>query len=87
MVFLQFLSTDCLNRSDYDNNVDYESRSTFAYPSDDGDYGTGYEGREVITETPFLPLKKLLSDGSFYFSVDFNLTDRLQDRYFYSRSC
>ncbi|EER36740.1 SacI domain and endonuclease/exonuclease/phosphatase [Histoplasma capsulatum H143] len=70
----------CLNRSDYDNNVDYESRSTFAYPSDDGDYGTGYEGREVITETPFLPLKKLLSDGSFYFSVDFNLTDRLQDR-------
>ncbi|PGH32307.1 hypothetical protein GX50_04902 [[Emmonsia] crescens] len=70
----------CLNRSDYDNDLDYESRSTFAYPTDDGDYGTGYESREVITENPFLPLKKLLGDGSFYYSVDFNLTDRLQDR-------
>ncbi|OJD18585.1 hypothetical protein AJ78_01426 [Emergomyces pasteurianus Ep9510] len=70
----------CLNRSDYDNDLDYESRSTFAYPADDSDYGTGYEGREIITENPFLPLKKLLADGSFYYSVDFNLTERLQDR-------
>ncbi|KAL2365579.1 hypothetical protein RJZ56_001456 [Blastomyces dermatitidis] len=70
----------CLNRSDYDNDLDYESRSTFAYPAGDDDYGNGYEGRETITENPFLPLKKLLGDGSFYYSVDFNLTDRLQDR-------
>ncbi|KLJ07684.1 hypothetical protein EMPG_16845 [Blastomyces silverae] len=70
----------CLNRSDYDNDLDYESRSAFAYPTDDDDYGNGYEGRETITENPFLPLKKLLGDGSFYYSVDFNLTDRLQDR-------
>ncbi|ODH33881.1 hypothetical protein ACO22_03244 [Paracoccidioides brasiliensis] len=70
----------CLNRPDYDNDLDYESRTAFAYHTEDTDYGTGYDGREVVTENPFLPLKKLLGDGSFYYSVDFNLTDRLQDR-------
>lgn len=38
------------------------------------------EGKEVATDHPFLALKKLLGDGSFYYSLDFNLTDRLQDR-------
>ncbi|PGH18755.1 hypothetical protein AJ79_00168 [Helicocarpus griseus UAMH5409] len=69
----------CLNRSDYDINLNYETRNNFAYP-DESDYGTGYEGRETVTNNPFGPLQKLLSDGSFYYSVDFNLTDRLQDR-------
>ena len=40
--------------------------------------GPGYEDKEF--HYPFLALKKLLSDGSFYYSLDFNLTDRLQDR-------
>jgi hypothetical protein len=36
--------------------------------------------KDVITDHPFLALKRLLSDGSFYYSRDFNLTDRIQDR-------
>ncbi|KAJ5626046.1 hypothetical protein N7510_002355 [Penicillium lagena] len=64
----------CLNRPEYDYGVDYESGSQFAAE------GGGPEGRDVVTDHPFLALKKLLGDGSFYYSLDFNLTDRLQDR-------
>ncbi|OJJ43013.1 hypothetical protein ASPZODRAFT_136894 [Penicilliopsis zonata CBS 506.65] len=63
----------CLNRSEYDYGIDYESRSQFA--ADDFDRGS-----QIVTDHPFLALRKLLSDGSFYYSFDFNLTDRLQDR-------
>ena len=31
-------------------------------------------------EHPCLALKKLLSDGTFYYSTDFDLTNRLQER-------
>jgi hypothetical protein len=34
----------------------------------------------MVTDHPFLALKRLLGDGSFYYSLDFNLTDHLQDR-------
>lgn len=68
----------CLNRSDQDNALFYESESQFA--AEDLGRGSALDGREVITDHPFLALKKLLSDGSFYYSLDFNLTDRLQDR-------
>jgi len=34
-----------------------------------------------VTDHPFLALKKLLGDGSFYYSLNFDLTDRLQNRY------
>ncbi|KAH0541936.1 hypothetical protein FGG08_003656 [Glutinoglossum americanum] len=36
--------------------------------------------REPILEHPCSTLKKLLSDGTFYYSVEFDLTNRLQDR-------
>ncbi|EPS31303.1 hypothetical protein PDE_06258 [Penicillium oxalicum 114-2] len=65
----------CLNRSEYELGQDYESSSQFAV-----DERPGADGREVVTDHPFLALKKLLGDGSFYYSLDFNLTDRLQDR-------
>ena len=32
-------------------------------------------------EHPCLARKKLLSDGTFYYSTDFDLTKRLQERY------
>ncbi|KAJ5591772.1 uncharacterized protein N7459_002141 [Penicillium hispanicum] len=65
----------CLNRSEYEYGLDYEVRSQFAAENQ-----AGQEGKEVVTDHPFLALKKLLGDGSFYYSLDFNLTDRLQDR-------
>ncbi|KAJ5232799.1 hypothetical protein N7468_005755 [Penicillium chermesinum] len=65
----------CLNRIDYEYGLDYETSGHFA-----ADERPGQESREVLTDHPFLALKKLLGDGSFYYSLDFNLTDRLQDR-------
>lgn len=70
-------TTVCLNRPDYEDALDYE----YGVENEEDYYnisGLGNEDREF--EYPFLALKKLLSDGSFYYSLDFNLTDRLQDR-------
>ncbi|GFF16671.1 DNase I-like protein [Aspergillus terreus] len=67
-----------LNRSDYEDGLEYAWDSSFA--AEDNNNGPGMEGKEMVTDHPFLALKKLLSDGSFYYSLDFNLTDRLQDR-------
>ncbi|KAF9884102.1 inositol polyphosphate 5-phosphatase [Aspergillus nanangensis] len=68
----------CLNRSEYEDGLEYAFQSSFA--ADDAGYGPGMEGRELVTDHPFLALKKLLSDSTFYYSLDFDLTDRLQDR-------
>ncbi|KAL3493139.1 SacI homology domain-containing protein [Aspergillus germanicus] len=61
----------CLNRSEYESSLYYDA---------DASEDSGLEGRPGLTDHPFLALKKLLNDGSFYYSLDFNLTDRLQDR-------
>ncbi|THC98707.1 hypothetical protein EYZ11_001841 [Aspergillus tanneri] len=66
----------CLSHSEYENGLDYESPSSLATE----EFTHGTENRELVSEHPFLSLKKLLGDGSFYYSLDFNLTDRLQDR-------
>ena len=71
--------TVCLNRPDYEERLDYESGIEHANEEYNYASGLGAEDREF--EYPFLALKKLLSDGSFYYSLDFNLTDRLQDRW------
>lgn len=73
---------DCLNSARYDISLDYASRQGHTFSIDeDSDYGsTAYEGRDAVTTNPFVALKKLLVDGSFYYSTDFNLTGRLQDR-------
>lgn len=36
--------------------------------------------KDIVTDHPFIALKKLFGDGSFYYSRDFNLTERVQDR-------
>ena len=69
--------TDCLNRSEYDHN--HHGFDPAAYPSDDGDHG-GVDQGDSDLEHPFHDLKKLLSSGIFYYSADFDLTARLQDR-------
>ncbi|KIV94533.1 hypothetical protein PV10_02289 [Exophiala mesophila] len=72
----------CLNRADYDHaHGPYPN----PYPgqtfqSDDVDYGGGYDQADTTAEHPFHALRKLLSGGNFYYSVDFDLTRRLQDR-------
>lgn len=68
----------CLNHSDYENGLDYESESSFA--AEEFNRGPSFENKDIAGDHPFLALKKLLGDGSFYYSLDFNLTDRLQDR-------
>ncbi|KAI0997279.1 Inositol-1,4,5-trisphosphate 5-phosphatase 1 [Podosphaera aphanis] len=66
----------CLNKSDYDHSF---SDSVDSYPSD-SNYANSQTGKEPLSEHPCLELKKLLGNGSFYFSTDFDLTNRLQNR-------
>jgi hypothetical protein len=61
----------CLNSSDYDNVI-----SLNPYENDLSDSTSAYG--EI--EYPYQELQKLLSNGSFYYSTDFDLTNRLQDR-------
>ncbi|KAL4811568.1 SacI homology domain-containing protein [Aspergillus unguis] len=68
----------CLNRSEYDSNLYHDTGTSFAV--EDANLSAGADARPGLTENPFIALKKLLNDGSFYYSLDFNLTDRLQDR-------
>ncbi|KAI1134552.1 SacI homology domain-containing protein [Hypoxylon sp. FL0543] len=69
----------CLNSSEYDNVI-----SLNTYDSDLSDstspYNQSLGRREGEIEYPYQELQKLLSNGSFYYSTDFDLTNRLQDR-------
>lgn len=38
------------------------------------------DAHEGVVNHPCLELKKILSGGTFYYSVDFDLTNPLQDR-------
>ena len=69
----------CLNSSNYDHLLNDHANP---FPTDDVD-ADGYDHggyREPLNEHPCMALKKLLSGGSFYYSADFDLTKRLQDR-------
>ena len=63
----------CLNTSEFDN---VSSDDPYA-----DTYGQSLSRRELALEHPCEDLQKLLSNGSFYYSTDFDLTNRLQDRY------
>ncbi|PNS17746.1 hypothetical protein CAC42_3141 [Sphaceloma murrayae] len=67
----------CINRSDHDLNLGDVNRYGTDYVDEDG-YDTRHG--QAPMEHPCLALKKLLSGGSFYYSADFDLTRRLQDR-------
>jgi hypothetical protein len=68
----------CLNSSDYDltfsDNLDPHSLEG------QDNYGQNIGQREPVLEHPCVELQKLLKNGSFYYSTDFDLTNRLQDR-------
>jgi inositol-1,4,5-trisphosphate 5-phosphatase len=72
----------CLTSTSYDALLNDEVNP---YPTDTIDeegYEMGFGGRKEQSpiEHPCLELKKILSSGTFYYSSDFDLTRRLQDR-------
>jgi hypothetical protein len=67
----------CLNSSNYDHSL---SDNLDPYAIDEQDNYQSLSRREPV-EHPCMELQKLLGNGSFYFSTDFDLTNRLQDRY------
>lgn len=76
----------CLSSADYDDVVPLESvepdfsDAASAY-AQNSPYGQGLSRRDVPIEHPCHELRKLLSNGSFYYSTDFDVTNRVQDRY------
>src|SRR5690242_19534093 len=72
----------CLTSSSYDALLNDEVNPYPTDTSDDEGYEMGFGGRKEQSplEHPCLALKKLLSSGTFYYSSDFHLTRRLQDR-------
>ena len=77
----QILSVEfyCLNSGDYD--AEYQGEYD-PYSTDSANYHshTLMHGEEAALEHPCHELKRMLSSGTFYYSVDFDLTNRLQDR-------
>lgn len=79
----------CLNRADYDHAGGYGAgyRDGYREPNpysntlfaDENANGVDAAG-DNVSEHPFMALKKLLSGGTFYYSYNFDLTRRLQDR-------
>ncbi|KAF9879070.1 SacI domain and endonuclease/exonuclease/phosphatase [Colletotrichum karsti] len=68
----------CLNNSEWDDVVSLDPLES---ESDvNSVYGQNLRGREVTIEHPCTDLRKLLGNGTFYYSTDFDLTNRLQDR-------
>jgi synaptojanin len=76
------LPLDCLNRSEYEHGHGQEPHPYHSQEStsDDIDYGGGPDQTDITAEHPFHALQKLLNSGNFYYSVNFDLTSRLQDR-------
>lgn len=69
----------CLSRPDFDHLLNNQVNP---FPTDDLD-ADGFDPnghKDPLLEHPCIALKKLLSGGSFYYSSDFDLTKRLQDR-------
>jgi hypothetical protein len=65
----------CLSSSEYDNIL-----SGDLDPHAGDAYGPNLSRRDPTIEHPCTELQKLLGNGSFYYSTDFDLTNRLQDR-------
>lgn len=74
----------CLSSADYDDVVPLDSVDpdfSDAASVQSAQYGQGLKGRDVVIEHPCHGLRNLLSNGTFYCSTDFDLTNRVQDRW------
>ncbi|KAI8954752.1 SacI homology domain-containing protein [Xylaria longipes] len=69
----------CLNTAEYDYVISLNPYDNELSDSPSA-YGQSLGRREGEIEYPYQELQKLLSNGSFYYSTDFDLTNRLQDR-------
>lgn len=81
----------CLSSTNYDDVVPLESLEPDvsdgqSMSGSQGPYGQSLSRRDVTIEHPCHELRKLLSNGSFYYSTDFDVTNRLQDRSINSNS-
>ncbi|CAK7243531.1 MAG: Inositol-1,4,5-trisphosphate 5-phosphatase 1 [Sporothrix thermara] len=71
----------CLNTNEYDDVLSsFDPWSTDADADAASVYSQGLSRREVPVEHPCQELIKLLGNRSFYYSTDFDMTNRLQDR-------
>ncbi|KAI4287004.1 MAG: hypothetical protein L6R35_003742 [Caloplaca aegaea] len=72
----------CLNRAAFDHQLteDISQYQASHNSSDEHMYGHGLDAHETAMDHPCLELRKMLSGGTFYYSTDFDLTNRLQDR-------
>lgn len=73
----------CLSSAEYDDVVPLDTidpEFSDAASVQSAQYGQGLRGREVVIEHPCHELRNLLSNGTFYYSTDFDLTNRVQDR-------
>lgn len=78
----------CLSSTKYDDVVSDGSNINGYDRNEEDDYSYGHNlsQRDTPIEHPCVDLTKMLSNGSFYYSTDFDLTNRLQDRYARSNS-
>lgn len=70
---------DCLNKADYDHML-VDELSLYPAEGMDDEGFDNLQKRDGPFEHPCAALRKLLGDGSFYYSADFDLTSRLQER-------
>ncbi|KAK0731107.1 SacI homology domain-containing protein [Lasiosphaeris hirsuta] len=68
----------CLNSAEYDDVVAIDPYDIDADAA--SVYGQNLNRRDVPVEHPCLELQKLLGNGTFYYSTDFDVTNRMQDR-------
>lgn len=84
----KILSVDffCLNDSTWDKfDLDSSGYPIFSDPSNSNS-SFDQSGNNLLPKHPCFDLKKLLSNGSFFFSTNFDLTSTLQDRGFGAHS-
>ena len=74
---------DCLNREafDYELHQEAEPFHIDRGPYSRSEHTRGSDSPDAVLEHPCLELKKTLSGGTFYYSLTFDLTNRLQNRY------
>lgn len=68
----------CLTSAEFDDIVLSHAESEMEGVSA---YGQNLDRKEGAMEHPCQELQKLLSNGTFYYSTDFDLTNRMQDRW------
>lgn len=75
--------SDCLNRDGFDYEL-HQEMDTY-YPDHAQPYRQehtyGPDPHDAAIQHFCCELKKMLSGGTFYYSLTFDLTNRLQDRY------